>query len=114
MATELRKTNQNRRGASHQGASRHKQMNTYKHTQRGTLIVVAMSLMSVVFVIMGLTVSKPVLMGIPILLVCGWLFHSLTIEVAEGEVRWRFGPGLIHKHVSLNEITSAQAVRTTF
>jgi len=89
-------------------------MNTYKHTQRGTLIVVVLSAMSVIPLVIGLIIFKPALIVVPILLVCAWLFHSLTIEVADGELRWRFGPGWIHKHVPLSEIASAQPVRTAF
>ena len=51
-------------------------------------------------------------MAVPILLIAGWLFHSLTIEVADGELRWRFGPGWIRKRVSLDIIVSVQPVRT--
>ena len=87
-------------------------MNTYKHTQHGTLIIVVMLLMSAAFIAIGATVSRPVLAIVPILVITGWLFHSLTIEIADGELRWCFGPGLIHKHVPLNEISSGQSVRT--
>jgi hypothetical protein len=87
-------------------------MNAYKHTQRGELVVIAMLVMSVAFIIIGATASWPVLVAVPVPLLCGWLFHSLTIEIADGELRWRFGPGLIHKCVRLDEISSAQRVRT--
>src|SRR5438093_6234124 len=115
MATEHRKTEPNggaRRSRRAAPATRH--MNNYKHTQRGTLIVVAMSAMSVLLLLIGLTIFKPVLIGLPILLAAGWLFRSLTIEIGDGQLRWRFGPGLIRKRVALNEIASAQPVQTSF
>lgn len=56
--------------------------------------------------------SRYALIVVPILVLCGWLFHSLTIEVGEGELRWRFGPGLIRKRVALDLILTAQPVRT--
>jgi hypothetical protein len=87
-------------------------MKTYKHTQRGTLILVVMSIMSVIFVAIGLIVCKPVLIGVPLLLVCGWRFHSLTIEITDGELRWQFGSGLIRKRVPLHDIASTRPVRT--
>jgi len=39
------------------------------------------------------------------------LLGSLTVEIREGFLRWRFGPGLIRKQVRLAEIERTQAVR---
>ena len=88
-------------------------MNTYQHTQRGKLILAAMLIATLGTLAIGL-VSRPALLAAPIMVLCGWLFHSLTIEVADGELRWRFGPGLIRKRVALDMIVSAQPVRTNF
>ena len=87
-------------------------MNAYKHTQRGKLILIVMGIMSSVCIVFGAAVSRPIFAAVPFFIVAGWLFHSLTIEIADGELWWRFGPGLIHKHVPLNEIASARSVRT--
>jgi hypothetical protein len=89
-------------------------MNTYRHTQCGTLIVVWMLVMSLFFAALTLLGHRALLVAVPIMLVCGWLFHSLTIEIDERELRWRFGPGLIRKSVPLNQIASARPVRTNF
>jgi hypothetical protein len=89
-------------------------MNTYRHTQRGTLIIVVMLIMSAFFIALGTFVLRPLLAVVPVLLLCGWLFHSLTIEIANGELCWRFGPGLIHRRVSLAEIANAQQAQTNF
>jgi hypothetical protein len=86
-------------------------MNTYQHTQRGKLILVAMLIAALGTLAIGLA-HRPVLLVVPIFLLCGWLFHSLTIQVADGELRWRFGPGLIRKQVSLDMIVSVEQVRT--
>jgi hypothetical protein len=86
-------------------------MKTYHHTQRGALLLVAMSVAAGAMLIGGIA-KHPLLFGMPIFALCGWLFHSLTIEIAESELRWRFGPGWIHKRVSLAAITSARIVRT--
>jgi hypothetical protein len=87
---------------------------TYRHTQRGTLIVLAMLGMSLVILVLGFFVHRALMVGVPILLISAWLFHSLTIEVTESELRWRFGPGLIRKSVPLGDITSVKCVETNF
>ena len=87
-------------------------MKAYQHTQRGTVILVAMAMASLIAAIVAVLVSP---IGLVILLVCavvGWLFSSLTIELTEDRLRWYFGPGVIRKEVPLAEITSAQPVRT--
>lgn len=86
-------------------------MNTYQHTQRGKVILLAM-LIATLGALAASLASRYALIVVPILVLCGWLFYSLTIEVAEGELRWRFGPGLIRKRVALDMIVSAEPVRT--
>jgi hypothetical protein len=86
-------------------------MTTYEHTQRGKFILVAMTL-ATLGVLAGGVAFRPVLFAAPILILCGWLFHSLTIEVTPAELRWRFGPGLIRKRVALDLIVAAEPVRT--
>lgn len=88
-------------------------MNTYQHTQRGKYILAAMLLSALVAIGAGF-VSRPAFIIVPILLVCGWLFHSLTIEVTDGELRWRFGPGWIRKRVPLELIEFSRPVKTNF
>jgi hypothetical protein len=87
-------------------------MKTYQHTQKGKWTLVIIAVMATAFTLMGVTFARPLLFSLPILILAGWLFHSLTIEIADGELRWRFGPGLIRKHVPLAEIASAKPVRT--
>lgn len=84
----------------------------YHHTQYAPWVVVLILGLVLLFAFLGSTQAPPVWIGIPLLLVVAWMFHSLTIEIAEGELRWRFGPGLIRKSVPLTEIASAEPVRT--
>ena len=67
---------------------------------------------SALALLLGGFAFRPILIAAPIPLLGAWLFHSLTIEIVEGELRWRFGPGLIRKRVPLDMITSAEPVRT--
>jgi hypothetical protein len=87
-------------------------MTTYRHTQRGMLIIVVMLGLSILFLVLGLYVLRPLIAAVPLLLVSGWLFNSLTIEIVNRELRWRFGPGLVRRTVALEDIASAKAVRT--
>ncbi len=77
-------------------------------------MVVAMTGASIVLIVVSLFTAKTALVGVPILILAGWLFYSLTIEISNGELRWHFGPGLIHKRVPLDQIVSAQPVRTSW
>jgi hypothetical protein len=87
-------------------------MKTYRHTQVGTVIWVGMLAMALLFLVLGFTVFRPLLAVLPIFAICGWLFYSLSIEVTDKELHWRFGPGLIRRNVPLSEIAAAQPVRT--
>jgi len=49
--------------------------------------------------------------AIAVLVLCAWLFSSLTIQITADELQWRFGLGIIRNHVALKEIASAEAVR---
>ena len=75
------------------------------------ILAVTLGLMAL-FAVLALTLLKAMWIPLLILLATAWLFHSLTIEIADRELCWRFGPGLIQKSVSLNEIVSAEPVRT--
>jgi len=85
----------------------------YKHTQVGYLIIATMA---AVMVLIGIVLANAginwiaigVLVVIAVALV---LFSSLTVVIGEDEVEVRFGPGLIRKRFSLNEIESCQVVK---
>ena len=46
-----------------------------------------------------------------VLLVCVWLFHSLTVKVSREQIMLTFGVGLIRKRFTVAEIESAAIVR---
>jgi hypothetical protein len=87
-------------------------MKTYSHTQTGTAIVGAMLIMAGVFSILGLCVMKTFFITVLFLLVVGWLFHSLKIDIGDGRLRWAFGSGLIRNSAPLTEIVSAVPVKS--
>ena len=39
------------------------------------------------------------------------IFHSLTVEISDRELRWHFGPGLRSYSLALDEISSVTIVR---
>jgi len=39
------------------------------------------------------------------------IFHSLTVEISDRELRWHFGPGLWSYSLALDEISSVTIVR---
>jgi hypothetical protein len=84
----------------------------YQHTQRGTVIIVTVAVMTLAFAAVGLLFVRPLLITVPLIALAGWLFNSLTIETDERELRWRFGSGTVSKSVLLSEITGVEAVRT--
>ena len=88
----------------------------YQHTQRGTLILAVTLGLALVFCGLGFSIGlmKSLWISLPVLLAVAWLFSSLTIEITDRELRWRFGPGLIRKRVPLADIIAAEPVKTNF
>ena len=84
----------------------------YRHVQRSAGLWVMMLALAALFAVCGAFFLWPLALVAPLMLLTGWLFHSLTIEIDDRELRWQFGPGLIRKCIPLREITSAQPVRT--
>jgi hypothetical protein len=85
---------------------------SYRHTQPGTMILTVTLGLAAVFAVAAALWLKPLCISVAVLLLAAWLFSSLTIEITGRELRWRFGPGLIHKSVPLAEIVSVEVVRT--
>ena len=88
----------------------------YQHTQRGTLILVVTLGSAALFIGLAFTIApiQSVWLAVPILGICAWLFSSLTIEITDRELRWRFGPGVIRKRVPLAEIAVVAPVKTNW
>jgi hypothetical protein len=90
-------------------------MTTYRHTQIGTTVIAVLG-GAILFLLGRTLISGPghgPLIALTVLLLCLLIFPSLTIEIREGFLRWRFGPGLIRKQVPLSEIVRTTPVRTT-
>ncbi len=100
----------------------------YFHTQKGNTMLIAMligiCITGVSLGVAAMFIKKqaeeiPVLFTligigtITLLLVCTYLFHSLTVEITNNELKFWFGPGLINKTIVLDEILSAKTIRTT-
>jgi hypothetical protein len=91
----------------------------YRHTQRGTFMVVASLAAAVLNGSIGyLHFSSPgrsLLSAVAIaFLVMAWLFSSLTVEVNEHDVSWQFGPGIWKYRIALAEIAYVQIVRNSW
>jgi len=91
--------------------------NRYQHTQRGTLMLVALVIGAIVsasagYVCPGMArwLAGAVAFG---LLVLAWLFSSLTVIVSEDELRWYFGPGAWQYRLALADIEAARIVRNS-
>jgi hypothetical protein len=89
-------------------------MKTYQHTQSGRQIVMLMVGLAVVGAVVASRFHPAFFVTVPIMLLTAWLFSSLNIAIADGELRWHFGPGLIRKKIALSEIASAKVIQTTF
>lgn len=85
----------------------------YQHTQFGTAIVVALGLflgfLTGVSSIVGWVAGSLALAAF--LIAAGLLFYQLEVQVGAGELRLRFGVGLIHRRFALADIQAARAVR---
>ena len=86
---------------------------SYRRSQFGTVIVVGLSV-GLVLVGYGILATGWELMTVLLLsaFVVGLaLYHSLTIEIREGRLACFFGPGVIRRDFSLEEIVDARHVR---
>jgi hypothetical protein len=84
----------------------------YRHTQRGTWIVVPCLVFAALdAAIAWLTGQSLAIVVLVILIAIAILFSSLTVEVSDNELRWYFGPGLWAYRQPLNEIEQVAVVR---
>lgn len=86
-------------------------MKKYQHTQSATTVLFIIGALALGFVC-GAIFFPPLLVAGIILLVAGCVFRSLTIEITETELIWKFGSGWLTKKIPLQEIASAQVVKT--
>jgi hypothetical protein len=93
-------------------------MAAYHHTQPGILNRVIIGAFILVFLVLAtfLGDGDPTAMWV-MLMVCGImvvtlaLFHALTVEIRHGQLRIRFGIGLIRKTIPVKDIEQVEAVR---
>jgi hypothetical protein len=96
-------------------------MMTYCHRQRGILIqrvfLPIVILIPVLLLCLWVITTPPVVVGVVsvfvevVLTFCLFLFHSLTVTVDESSVSLKFGSGIIKARFQLAEITGAKPVR---
>ena len=96
----------------------------YSHTQVGWWLIVTLGIVALAILVMfsgvALGGSSFTPMGARIvgwvvfltLVVTAVLLTSLTVQVTNEMVVWRFGPGVVHFSLPLAEITSVAATRT--
>ena len=85
---------------------------SYRHTQRGTWIVIPCLAFAALDAAIAWQTGQWIPMAVLVLLIAvAILFSSLTTEVNESEIRWHFGPGLWAYRLSLSEIESLSVVR---
>ncbi len=96
---------------------------TYRHTQRGPMVLIAVSvLLAVVTVLVVPRILRPqppaplyvwlvVAGALGIALISTVTFSRMTIDVSGQLLSWHFGSGFPRFSLPLSEITSAQVVR---
>ena len=87
----------------------------YEHTQRGTVVQIALLIgAAVCFALTQLVPAPPFVapMVLVVCAICAYMFSSLTIQVTDRALHWCFGPGMFRKEVALTEIKTAEVTRT--
>jgi hypothetical protein len=85
----------------------------YRHTQTGWLIIgsIAAAAALVIPLVTVTAAPKGALLLAAVLVLAGFAFSTLTVEVDEREIRIRFTGGLIRRRVTLADLRSQRAVR---
>ena len=86
----------------------------YQHTQHGTATVAACGAGIVALVVWSVFLPAPigiVLTAIAVLIACAICFSSLTIQVTDQQLSWRFGLGLFRKALPLATIQGTKILR---
>jgi len=87
----------------------------YEHTQRGTVIQVAiLTGAAVSFGLSRLVPAPPFVapMLLAVFAACAYMFSSLTIRITDRALHWCFGPGIFRKTLSLADIRTVEVTRT--
>ena len=93
----------------------------YRHSQIGTLIIVALVIPIIIEIAVIFSPAQIEKAGILILsftavvfLVCLILFYKLTVEIADGILRFWFGLGVIRKTINMDQIVKCQPIRISW
>ena len=87
----------------------------YEHTQRGTVIQVALLIGAVICFGLSRLVPAPpfvVPMVLVVFVVCAYMFSSLTIHITDRALHWCLGPGMFRKALALEDIKTVEVTRT--
>jgi hypothetical protein len=86
---------------------------SYQHTQVGYVTIISIGAAAVACVAGAALASwDPVMLGAGALVaVIGVLFSTLTVEVGDGALRFRFGPGPVGRRWHLSDIRHVDVVR---
>jgi hypothetical protein len=87
----------------------------YEHTQRGTVIQVALLIGAMIcFGLSRLLPAPPFVVPLTLVVfaVCAYMFSSLTIHVTDRALHWCFGPGMFRKTLALEDIKAVEVTRT--
>jgi hypothetical protein len=84
----------------------------YHHTQAGIVILaVCLVIAALLAAIAWRTGEMSMIPMLVFIAAVGFIFHSLTVEVSDNELRWHFGPGLWSYRLALDQIDSVSIVR---
>jgi hypothetical protein len=84
----------------------------YRHTQLATVILLVCFAIAVLGVAIAWVAGPmPAFFVVAIQIAVAVVFHSLTVEIGGGELRWHFGPGFWSYRLALDEIRSVAVVR---
>ena len=84
----------------------------YRHTQPGTaILVVCLAIGALAAAIAWRTGQMPMILMLITLVAVAVVFHSLTVEVDDDELRWYFGPGFWTYRIARDEIQNVAVVR---
>ena len=82
----------------------------YRHTQRGTWIILLCLLLAALnAAIVWRSGQWPPAVALVVLIAVAIVFSSLTVAVSDNELRWHFGPGLPSYRLPLDQIESVFA-----
>jgi hypothetical protein len=99
----------------HAGRLEFAAMIRYEHTQRGTVVQIALLVgAAVCFALLHLVPAPPFVAPLILVVVAvsAYMFSSLTVRIGDRALSWWFGPGVFRKELPLAEIQTAEVTRT--